>query len=143
MLILVQEGLRDEESGVADGYVFDICEKGRRRRSVGYVSLRLFESPGLYYLGHIGYRVDAPYRGRGYAAKAVRLLMPLMAQRGLRTAVITTNEDNAASRKTCERLGCVLESIVPVPEAYRGMCMGARAKCRYILRVTGEEADAD
>ena len=40
--------------------------------------------------------------------------------------------DNWASRRTCEALGCVLESIVPVPEPYRIMCSGSTQKCRYI-----------
>lgn len=142
-LVMTRDGLYDAEAGVEDGFIFDICPVGHRRRSAGYVSLRLGESAGLYYLGHIGYRVEPPFRGRGYAAEAVRLLMPLMRECGLQSVVITTNEDNIPSRKTCEKLGCVLESIVPVPERYRELCMGARSKCRYILKTAERNNDAD
>lgn len=142
-LVLSSDGLYDAEAGIEDGFVFDIYPLRSRRRSAGYVSLRLGESAGLYYLGHIGYRVEPAFRGRGYAAQAVRLLIPLMKECGLQSAVITANEDNVPSRKTCEKLGCVLESVVPVPERYRKLCMGARTKCRYILDVSERKDDAD
>lgn len=142
-LVLTRDGLYDADAGVEDGFIFDIRPLHQRRRSAGYVSLRLGESAGLYYLGHIGYRVEQPFRGHGYAEEAVRLLKPLMRGCGMRTLVITTNEDNIPSRRTCEKLGCVLESIVPVPERYRELCMGARTKCRYILDTAERNDDAD
>ncbi len=46
-----------------------------------------------------------------------------------------SNPENTPSRKTCERIGCELESIVPVPSPYRAVCAGAEYKCRYILIV--------
>ena len=52
-LRLADAGLRDDQSGIVDGYTFDIHPVGSRR-AVGYISLRLGESPVLYYLGHIG-----------------------------------------------------------------------------------------
>jgi RimJ/RimL family protein N-acetyltransferase len=99
------------------------------------VSLRLGESPQLYYLGHIGYRVEEPFRGHGYAARAVAALRPVLLGLGLHTVVITTDVDNVPSRRTCERLGCVLERVAPVPPQYRALCMDSPAKCRYILFV--------
>ena len=59
-------------------------------------------------------------------------MTPVMQQEGLQSLVITTDTDNWASRRTCEKIGCVLESVVPVPEAYRILCSGSTAKCRYI-----------
>lgn len=131
-LKLVERRMRDQKCGIQDGYTLDIYEHGVTAPA-GYVSLRIGESPALFYLGHIGYRVYEGFRGHGYAARAVRLLFPLMREHGLRTVVITTNPENAASRATCRNLGCVLESIVPVPAAYRELCLGATHKCRYIL----------
>ena len=133
-LYLSDEDVTNHEIGVKDGYTFDIYERKPRRR-VGYVSLRLGESPALYYLGHIGYRIDAPYRGHGYAAKACLLLIPLMQKLQLKTICITANPDNIPSRKTCEKIGCELESIVPVPRRFSYHCEGATHKCRYILRI--------
>jgi predicted acetyltransferase len=104
-----------------------------RRRKVGYVTIRIGESPQLFYLGHIGYRINEPFRGNGYAAKAVELLIPIIRRLGYKSMVITTDEDNIPSRKTCEKLGCVLEQIVKVPNMFLDLCMGSKTKCRYIL----------
>ena len=136
-LVLTPEDVRDPRLGIEDGYTFDIFARRSLRRA-GYVSLRLGESPALYYLGHIGYRVEPPFRGHGYAARACGLLAPLMRQLGLRSVCITADPDNAPSRRTCENLGCELESIVDVPSAYRAVCAGSTQKCRYILRVPGK-----
>ena len=135
-LRLSGEDIVNDEYGIRDGYVFYIY-KHHGLHKMGYVSLRLGESPSLYYLGHIGYRIDPPYRGNGYARQACELLKPLMREHGLRTVVITTDTDNKASRRTCERLGCVLESVADVPHEYRVLCSGSERKCRYIY-FTGE-----
>ena len=135
-LSLAQDRVRDHEIGATDGYVFDIIAAKDGGRA-GYVSVRIGESPELYYLGHIGYRVEPEWRGHGYAFKAVRLLIPFLEDLGLCTVVITTNADNLPSRKTCEHLCCTLENIVQVPDRYREVCGGATEKCRYIL-FTGE-----
>lgn len=139
-LRLQQAGQYDRECGIRDGYTFDIYRRNGAH-AVGYVSLRLGESPALYYLGHIGYRVYQGFRGRGYAARAVRLMMPLMRQEGLLHPVITTDTDNMPSRRTCENLGCTLEWIAPVPKAHREVCMGSRFKCRYILPLPGKDEE--
>lgn len=136
-LCLTDDVVRDELCGIRDGYVFYIYKR-HTRRYLGYVSLRLGESPALYYLGHIGYRIEQEHRGHGYAARACRLIKPLIRHLGLKSVVITTDVDNIPSRKTCEALSCVLERIAPVPEKYRPICSGSRAKCRYIWRIDAE-----
>jgi predicted acetyltransferase len=137
-LLLSREEVFDPTLGIDDGYTFYIQERSSRRRA-GYISLRLGESPQLYYLGHIGYRIDEPFRGHGYAAHACRLLIPFMRQLNLKSVCITADPDNIASRKTCENVGCILESIVPVPPEYQYICSGSTQKCRYILLT--DEAD--
>lgn len=136
-LRLAERHVRDAACGITDGCLWDIRARGEASPA-GYVSLRIGESPALYYLGHIGYRVYEGFRGHGYAARAVRLLYPAMRARGLRSVVITTNPENAASRATCRNLGCVLESTVSVPDAYREICMGAAHKCRYVLMLPAQ-----
>lgn len=139
-LVLAEAGQGDASSGIREAYTFDICLRGQRQ-SIGYISLRLGESPALYYLGHIGYRVQAAWRGHGYAGRALRLLIPLMSKEELLHPVITTNVDNLPSRFTCLHAGCVLERIAPVPPAYRDVCAGAALKCRYILRIPPQGED--
>ena len=104
-LLLSNEDVYDPALGIDDGYTFYIQERRSRRRA-GYISLRLGESPQLYYLGHIGYRIEEPFRGHGYAARACQLLIPFMRQLNLSSVCITADPDNTPSRKTCEHVGC-------------------------------------
>ena len=137
-LVLSNQDVADEACGIEDGYTFSIF-RAKTRDYVGYVSLRLGESPGLYYLGHIGYRIEEKHRGNGWAGRACRLMRPLIERLGMESVVITTNVENIASRKTCERLGCVLERIADVPPEQRTICAGAPQKCRYIWRMGQNE----
>ncbi len=133
-LVLSNETVADREIGILDGYVFKIYLVGQRDYA-GYVSLRLGESAALYYLGHIGYRIEPNFRGRGYAARGCELMLPLIRKLGIKSLVITNDVDNLPSRRTCERLGCELERIAPVPPEYRAVCSGSTRKCRYIWRI--------
>jgi predicted acetyltransferase len=83
------------------------------------------------YYGHFGYHVYPPARGFHFAERSVRLLFPLARSHGLAALWITCNPDNYASRRTCERLGGRLISIVPVPENDPLYRRGEREKCRY------------
>ena len=119
----------------ADCLILDIIDR-QSGNTAGEISLRIGESESLYYLGHIGYHVDPPYRGSHYALRACRLCLPLLREIGMRSVVITTDEDNAPSIRTCEELGCCLESTVDVP----GWCVEkyqiSRRKRIYVLVLT-------
>ena len=124
----------EEEMGFGEVYDYIIAPHGQRREA-GRISLRLGESPCVYYFGHIGYHVDPPWRGHHYAARACALLEPLIAASGKGSVVITTDPDNAPSRRTCERLGCILESIVPVPPLMQSRWELSPVKCRYVWKI--------
>ncbi|WP_158750904.1 GNAT family N-acetyltransferase [Acidobacterium sp. S8] len=83
--------------------------------------------------GHIGYAVHEPYRGRRYAARSVRLLLPLARQLDIAPLWITCDPDNAASRRSCELAGAEFVDIVNLPPTYGGYALGQRQKCRYRL----------
>jgi predicted acetyltransferase len=56
-------------------------------------------------LGHIGYAVVPWKRRRGYATRALALLLPEAAREGLPYVEITTDETNVASRRVIEANG--------------------------------------
>jgi len=99
---------------------------------VGGMGVRIGSTADLQlYLGNIGYHVFPPARGRHLAERACRLILPLMAKHRMQTVWITCNPDNAASRRTCERLGAVLVDTVDLPETHPLYLRGERRKCRY------------
>lgn len=102
----------------------------------GAIGLRVGHMAELeLYYGHIGYNVYPPARGRHYAERACRLLLPLAKAHGLNPVWITTNPDNYASRRTCERLGAELVEVVDIPPNHPLYLKGQRKKCRYRVGV--------
>jgi predicted acetyltransferase len=73
-----------------------------------------------YCLGHIGYAVVPWKRNRGYATRAVALLLPLARAEGLRYVELTTDEDNLASQRAIERNGGVLYERFTKPASFGG-----------------------
>lgn len=86
------------EKQFVPAYYFDICLPDGQR--VGECDLRIGHSAKLYIGGNIGYSVDAPFRGHGYAAKACILLCKLAQRHGLGHLFISCAQDNIASYKT-------------------------------------------
>jgi tagatose 1,6-diphosphate aldolase len=106
------------------------------RDPVGRISLRVGNIPDVVmYLGHIGYGVDAEYRGLHLAARSCKLLFPLAKQHGLNPLWITCNPDNWASRRTCELIGGQLHEIVDVPNDNALYLRGETRKCRYLVQL--------
>lgn len=62
--------------------------------------------------GHIGYGVRPAYRRRGYATAILALSLEQLAHRGIDKALVTCNEKNAASVRTIQANGGVLENII-------------------------------
>jgi len=112
--------------------IFDVVDRASGRVS-GEIALRIGEGEGLFYLGHIGYHIDPPFQGHHQALHACQLCLPVFEQMGYRSFVITTDEDNYPSIRTCERLGCVLESTVDVPIWCREEYGISARKRRYVF----------
>lgn len=119
-----------EELSGAKSLVFDIVME---EHTAGEIALRIGDDEALFYLGHIGYHVDPPYRGNHAALRACRLCLPVLAELGMRSFVVTTDEDNYPSILTCERLGCALESTVDVPLWCRQEFGISARKRRYVF----------
>ena len=115
--------------------IFDIIERASGKIA-GEIALRIGEGESLFYLGHIGYHIDPPFRGNNGALRACRMCVPLLQAMGLQSFVITTDEDNLPSIRTCEKLGCVLESTVNVPAWCRVEFDISARKRRYIYEIS-------
>jgi predicted acetyltransferase len=73
-----------------------------------------------YVLGHIGYAVVPWKRGRGYAKRALRLMLGHAHDEGLAHVVITTDAGNMASRRVIESNGGVFVEEYVRPAQYGG-----------------------
>jgi predicted acetyltransferase len=117
--------------GHVPAYHYKISVHGSEEK-IGQVRLRIGEAPSLQTSGHIGYDVDEKARGHGYASRACLLLKPVAVSHGLRRLIITCAPDNVASRRTCERVGAVLQGEYDVPPDHPLYREGERRITRYI-----------
>ena len=102
----------------------------------GTITLRIGQTPAIeQYYGHVGYHVYPPVRGRHFAERSCRLLLPLARRHNMRTLWITCDPTNAASKRTCERLGMQYVGTVRVPRTDPLYARGEREKCRYRLEL--------
>lgn len=99
---------------------------------MGGIRLRVGSTPHVErYAGHIGYDVREGFRGHRYAARAVRLVMPLARRVGLDPVWITCDPENVASRRSIELAGGRFVEIVEVPAECAIRQSGHPLKCRY------------
>jgi predicted acetyltransferase len=103
--------------------------------SAGNIQLRLGHGEDLeYFAGHVGYYVAPAHRGKRYAQRSCALLLELARWHGMSTLWITCNPENAASRRTAERLGAQLTETIELPlDNPQRLENGETAKCRYRL----------
>ena len=90
----------------------------------GSISLRWVKGTSAlptYVSGHIGYSVVPWKQRRGYATRALAMLLPLAKEEGLEEVQITTYADNLASQKVILANGGVL-----VDAAYQTEHLGPR-----------------
>jgi len=73
-----------------------------------------------YCLGHIGYSVVPWKRRRGYATRALALMLPYARAEGLRHVELTTDAANRESQRVIEANGGVLLDRFDKPAAYGG-----------------------
>lgn len=108
--------LEEQRQGLnlPDGRVpssFLIAEAGGEL--VGRVSIRHELNPFLRRVGgHIGYAVRPQFRRRGYATEIFRQSLRTAAGLGIDPALVTCDDDNAASARVIERRGGVLQDVV-------------------------------
>ena len=112
-LLLAETVPANPEHNAPPKYFFDIFVDNQR---VGFIHLRVCYSLAYYIAGQIGYGIDEPFRGKGYAAKACRALKPLIKTHGFKKIILSTDENNMASRRSCEKIGATLIHTIDTPE---------------------------
>ena len=95
-------------------YYFKICLLDGT--SIGYCDLRIGHNDKTYIGGNIGYRIDEPFRGHHYAARACTLLFRQARKHRMAYVIITCDPTNHASARTCELAGGQYLETVPIPE---------------------------
>jgi predicted acetyltransferase len=81
-------------------------------------------------LGHIGFAVVPWKRGKGYATRALALLLREAGDKGLAFVELTTDLDNAASQRVILANGGQLVERFRKPAAY-----GGKESCRFRIKL--------
>jgi predicted acetyltransferase len=103
---------------------------------VGRIHLRVgWNENVIRYAGHIGYAVEAAHRGRRYAERVCRVIVPLAKQHRMPALWITCQPDNAASRRTLERIGGEYIGVLDVPPEYPLDAGAERKKMCFRLKL--------
>lgn len=108
----------DDKKHYVETHYFGIMLRGKRARRIGSISAKLGMNEFLYYVGNIGYNIDEPFRGNGYACEAVELIKQLFRKNGFTKVIITNDPRNYASIRVCEKLGAKFIKTVDVPEGH-------------------------
>lgn len=69
-------------------------------------------------LGHVGYAVVPWKRGRGFATRALALMLPLARAQGLERLIVTTDPDNLASQRVITANGGIFVEAFDKGAAY-------------------------
>lgn len=112
-------------------YIFDICFV-LTDEVIGAIDIRIGYTDDLvWYGGQIGYHIDDEFRGHGYASKACKLLKKVAIDHNMDVIWITCDENNKASQRTLEKIGCTRIALMPLPEYHDLYQRGQRRVWRY------------
>ena len=94
----------NEEKEISLRYEFSIIHI-QDNEEIGSVYFAADKSERQYQRGHLSYGVSSAYSGHNYAAKACKLLKPVILMHGFTRVFVGAEYDNIASIRTIEKLG--------------------------------------
>jgi len=103
----------DDDKGFVPSYEFDIYWNSEK---VGEIRLRIGYTDWLYFSGQVGYEITETHRGKGYALRACRLLVPVARFHEMNKLLIAVDDGNKASYRVCEKLGARFVRIAELPK---------------------------
>ena len=86
---------------------------------IGKIVLREGNNQQRYFDGHIGYTIEKPYQGHGYAYQASLLIKDIAIKKGFKELIFTCSPDNIASKKTIQKLQCQYLETKEIPKKLR------------------------
>jgi len=98
---------------------------------VGKCDLRLGYNELIRWGGNIGYSIEEPHRGNGYAGEATKLLLNLAHRYGMPYVHLAVNTENLASQRVCEKLGGLRSDVLIIPETNDRYREGERTTYLY------------
>ena len=104
-------------------YIFSINETETHTR-VGELTLRIGNAScekknrELYFWGNIGYGIDPPFRGKGYAVEAIELSKFYAHYHAMDKIHVVCNVNNAPSIRIVEKAGGVFVNQVECPPEF-------------------------
>jgi predicted acetyltransferase len=131
-LALVKTTPADPVKGYVPAYEFEMRRTGTTT-AMGLIRLRIASAARLRCPGHIGYEVKKRFRGRRYAARSCRLILPLARAHGLKAVWLTVDPKNIPSQRTCEIIGAKHLETIRIPRDHEMYARGARYRRRYRL----------
>lgn len=99
-----------------ESQIFNIVLKDGQ--TIGSISARIGTNEFTYYSGNIGFGIDEPFRGNGYAVEAVGLVKTVFLKNGLHKFFISNAPENTASIRVCQKAGARFIEKAKLPENY-------------------------
>jgi predicted acetyltransferase len=94
-------------------YYYDIYLKSISS-PIGKISIRIGYNEHSYFNGNVGYEIDEPFRGNGYAKISVMMTYSVARFHGMTHLIISCDEDNYSSKSVINKLGgSHIETIAP------------------------------
>jgi tagatose 1,6-diphosphate aldolase len=123
------------EKNYVPAYFFHIRLKDTKE-NIGKADIRIGYTEDLVrFGGQIGYRIFEQFRGHSYAVEACNLLKIVAQKHHMDVIWITCDENNSASKRVLQKLGCSEVELINLPESHDLYKNGQRKVWRYRLIV--------